>query len=107
LFTPGHCTVGSSADPFHITLAMDLWVQSWVALNTKKRIPDRKCIILNPNVGIPQFSAARVGSAKTRRENDLDLDEIEGSDPGPPRGFYDDDLMDFFMGAEIDMYPCF
>jgi len=48
-----------------------------------------------------------MGSAKRRRENVLDLDEIEVSDPSPPRGFYDGDLMDYFMRAEIDMDPCF
>jgi len=107
LFTPGRRTIGSSADPVHIIPATDLWVQGWVALNTKKSISDLKCKIVNQNVGIPQFSAAGMGSAKRRRENNLDLDEIEGSDPSPPRGFYDGDLMDFSMGAEIDMDPCF
>jgi len=107
LITPGRCTVGSSADPFHITPATELWVQGWVALNTKKSISDLKCKILNLNIGLPQFLAAGMGSAKTRRENDLALDEIEGLDSSPPRGFYDGDLMDFFMGAEIDMDPCF
>jgi len=107
LFTLGRHTVGSLADPFHITQATDLLVQYWVVLNTKKSISDLKCKILNPNVGIHQFSTAGMGSAKRRRENDLDLDEIEDLDPSPPRGFYDADLMDFFMGAEIDMDPCF
>ena len=82
-------------------------MQGWVALNTKKSISDLKCKILNSNVGTPQFSAATMESAKRRQKNDLDLDEIEGSDPSPPRGFYDGDLMDFFMVVEKDMDPFF
>jgi len=107
LCAAGRRTVGSSADPFHITPATDLWVQGWVALNTKKSISALKCKILNRNVGIPQFLAAGMGSTKWCWENDLDLDEIKGSDPSPPSGFHDGDLMDIFMGAEIDMDPCF
>jgi hypothetical protein len=107
LFTPGRRTVGSSADHFHITPATDLWVQGWVALNTKKSISDLKGKILNWNVGIPQFWATGMGSAKRRQENDLNLNQIKGSDPSPPRGFYDGDLRDFSMRAEIDMDPCF
>jgi len=45
-------------------------------------------------------------SARTCWENDLDLDEIKGSDASPPKRFHDGALMDFFMGAEIDMDPC-
>jgi len=48
-----------------------------------------------------------MGSAKRRQENNLGLDEIEGSDPSPPRGFYVGNLMDFFMGVGVDMDPCF
>jgi len=48
-----------------------------------------------------------MGSAKRHQENDLDLDEIEGLDHSPPTGFHDGDLMDFFMGAGIDMDTCF
>jgi hypothetical protein len=84
-------------DPVHITPAMDLWVQGGVALNMKKSISDFKCKMPNPNDCIPQLSAARMESAKGRLENDLNLVEIEGSDLGPPRGFYNRDLMDFFI----------
>jgi hypothetical protein len=82
-------------------------VQGWIALNMERSISDLKCKILNLNVGIPQFSAAGMRSAKRRWENNLDLDEIKGSDPSPPKGFYNGDLMDFFMGADMDMDPCF
>ena len=44
---------------------------------------------------------------KRRGENDLDLDGMEDSDHSPSRGFYVGDLMDFCMGVEIDMDPCF
>jgi len=48
-----------------------------------------------------------MGSAKRHQENNLDLNDINVTDPSPPGGFYYGDLMDFFMEAEKDMDLCF
>ncbi|KAF8241610.1 hypothetical protein K440DRAFT_641789 [Wilcoxina mikolae CBS 423.85] len=111
VFTPGRHSVGSVTDPQPIIPATDLWVGGWIELNSKSGVSDLKDKMFCPKVGKPQNLDRNANNKRPRRqESDTRAPAQNGNiqqGMSSAGGVLDGDLMDFFIGAEVDMDSCF